>query len=93
MVSKMLIHNEKDLVGVVTQDIIDGEEVEGVYMDTHNKIKLKAISPIPLGHKIALKDIKQNELVIEYGEPIGKATANIKMGEHVHTNNLKTMRW
>ena len=93
MVSKMLIHNEKDLVGVVTQDIIDGEEVEGVYMDTHNKIKLKAISPIPLGHKMALKDIKQNELVIEYGEPIGKATANIKMGEHVHTNNLKTMRW
>ena len=93
MVSKMLIHNEKDLVGVVTQDIIDGEEVEGVYMDTHKKIKLKAISPIPLGHKMALKDIKQNELVIEYGEPIGKATANIKMGEHVHTNNLKTMRW
>ena len=89
----MLIHNEKDLVGVVTQDIRKGENVEGVYMDTNKRIKLNSISDIPLGHKMALKDIKQNEIVVEYGEPIGKASANIKKGEHVHTNNLKTMRW
>ena len=89
----MLIHTEKDLVGVVTQDIRNGQEIDGAYMDTNKKIELDAISDIPLGHKIALSDIKQNEVVIEYGEPIGKASIDIRKGDHVHINNLKTMRW
>jgi (2R)-sulfolactate sulfo-lyase subunit alpha len=31
--------------------------------------------------------------VWKYGHDIGKAVANIKMGEHVHVHNLKTKRW
>ncbi len=42
------------------------------------------------GHKTALKDIAAGESVIKYGFPIGKASSNIKAGEHVHTHNLKT---
>lgn len=42
------------------------------------------------GHKIALRDIKCGENIIKYGYPIGHATADIKLGETVHTNNLKT---
>ncbi len=42
------------------------------------------------GHKIALRDINQGEDVIKYGYPIGKATCNIKTGERVHTENMKT---
>ncbi len=42
------------------------------------------------GHKYATENIKKGEFVIKYGFPIGVACANIKIGEHVHSHNLKT---
>ncbi len=42
------------------------------------------------GHKIALEDIKEGENIIKYGYPIGRAAADIKAGDHVHTHNTKT---
>jgi len=42
------------------------------------------------GHKTALCDIRCGENVIKYGYPIGHATKDIKAGERVHTDNLKT---
>ena len=42
------------------------------------------------GHKTALKDILAGERVIKYGFSIGRATRDIKKGERVHTDNLKT---
>ena len=42
------------------------------------------------GHKYALRDIRQGENVIKYGQPIGHATRDIAKGEHVHSHNLKT---
>ena len=42
------------------------------------------------GHKYAVRDIKQGENIIKYGYPIGHATQDIKIGEHVHTHNTAT---
>ena len=42
------------------------------------------------GHKYALCDIKENENIIKYGQPIGHATEFIKKGEHIHSHNMKT---
>ena len=42
------------------------------------------------GHKYAIKDIKRGENVIKYGNPIGHATCDIKVGEHVHSHNVST---
>ena len=42
------------------------------------------------GHKYAVRDIKKDENIIKYGEPIGHAICGIKKGEHVHTHNMKT---
>ena len=42
------------------------------------------------GHKYALVPIKKGENVIKYGSPIGHATCDINVGEHVHTHNVKT---
>jgi len=42
------------------------------------------------GHKYAVRDIDRGECVIKYGMPIGIATADIKKGERVHTDNLST---
>ncbi len=47
---------------------------------------------IPYGHKIAVRDIKLGELIFKYGEEIGIATQNIKKGDHVHIQNLDSLR-
>jgi len=40
--------------------------------------------PIPKGHKLALRDIKEGEGIIKYGIPIGHATRAIAGGSWVH---------
>ena len=47
-------------------------------------------SDIPMGHKVALKNIAKGEKVIKYGYPIGYLLSNAKAGEHIHTHNIFT---
>jgi len=49
---------------------------------------LAITTPAPRGHKVALRDIKQGEPVIKYGQSIGRATTDITPGQHVHQQNL-----
>ncbi|EZQ10028.1 dehydratase [Candidatus Acidianus copahuensis] len=92
--AKALIHEKEDNVGVLISDTKQGEEVEVFYIADKNPLtKVVSQDSIPLGHKIALRDIKQGEEVIKYGRIIGVATKDIKRGEHVHTHNLRSKRW
>ena len=88
-----LVHEKADNVGVATVDIKAGETAKGLYMDSQENLELSALQDIPLGHKIALTDIQVDASVIKYGADIGRVVADIKTGEHVHTQNLKTRRW
>lgn len=42
------------------------------------------------GHKYAVRDIKKGEQIIKYGFPIGVVSEDIKLGQQVHSHNLKT---
>jgi (2R)-sulfolactate sulfo-lyase subunit alpha len=89
-----LVHDKKDTVGVaVVEGIKSGQELTGWVMEDDSTIKLKALNDIPIGHKLATKDIKQGDTIFKYGYDIGKAVAAIKTGEHTHVHNLKTKRW
>ena len=89
-----LVHNPTDTVGVVVvEDVKTGQALNGWMMDTDTTIKLKALDPVPLGHKIALRDIKKGETILKYGHDIGRAVAKIGKGRHVHVHNVKTKRW
>jgi (2R)-sulfolactate sulfo-lyase subunit alpha len=54
---------------------------------------VKALNDVPIGHKVATSEIKKGDTVIKYGFDIGKAVADIKVGEHAHVHNIKTKRW
>lgn len=43
---------------------------------------------VPRGHKLALRPVAAGEQVRKYGQSIGRATADIAVGDHVHTHNL-----
>ncbi|MEC7533781.1 MAG: UxaA family hydrolase, partial [Pseudomonadota bacterium] len=45
---------------------------------------------IDKGHKLALRPHTPGEAIIRYGMPIGRATAPIAIGAHVHSHNLAT---
>ena len=56
---------------------VDGEDIT-ILQDT------------PSGHKILIHDTDEGVDIIKYGYPIGHAKVNLKAGEWVNENNLKT---
>ena len=90
---QFLVHEKADNVGVATVEIAAGETARGFYMDSQEPVEIKALQDIPLGHKIALRDFQPDESAIKYGHDIGRIVAAVKVGEHVHIQNLKTRRW
>ena len=93
MHQSFLVHVSDDVVGVAVQDIEPGPGVRGRVQDGGDDVSIDAVDPIPLGHKIALRDIAQGEQIVKYGTAIGRATQEIRAGQHVHVHNLKGERW
>ena len=90
----LLVHDKKDTVGVaVIEGIKAGQEMVGWVMEDDSTIKVKALNDIPIGHKLAIRELKDKDTVIKYGVDIGRTVAAIKLGEHAHVHNIKTKRW
>ncbi len=90
----VVLHDAKDTVAVaVVEGIEAGTELNAWIMDEDRTITVTARQPIPIGHKVALRDMAPNETVYKYGVDIGKVVAPIKAGEHAHVHNIKTKRW
>ena len=45
---------------------------------------------ISVGHKICVSPIAVGGKIIKHGVSIGSATTTIKVGDHVHTHNMKS---
>ena len=90
----LLVHDKKDTVGVVVvEGLKAGADMLCVVTADNSSFRLKSRMDVPIGHKIALADIKSGDTVWKYGHDIGKTVAKIGKGEHVHVHNLKTKRW
>lgn len=76
--------NPADTVVVCLQPIAQGTtiEVDGA--------QIKVSQDTPAGHKILIKDTPAGTNVIKYGYPIGHARTDLKAGDWVNENNLKT---
>lgn len=72
--------------GATVGDIVEVLDPKG------NKFEYKISNIVPFGHKIAIKDISKGEQVIKYGESIGVASKIIRVGQHVHVQNMESMR-
>jgi len=90
----LIIHDEKDNVGVVVIETTKkGQDCNAWIMENDKSIKVPSLNEVPLGHKIALKDLKEGDTILKYGHDIGKVVKSIKKGEHVHVHNVKTKKW
>ncbi len=82
----IIVIDEKDNVATALETLNAGEKVSFEVQGHIEKIKL--LTDIPMGHKLALRDIEKGESVIKYGEPIGQSTSKISRGEYVHVHNV-----
>ncbi len=89
----ILMHETIDDVGVAVEDLKAGALIGAVTLEGQPAGSVTLINDVPLGHKVAMKDIAKGKDVIEYGRVIGFAAEAAPCGSHVHTHNLKTKRW
>ena len=79
--------------------IIQTESVQGyagdevIWRDRNGDVqKIKAITDVPMYHKVAIKEMPKGTEVVKYGEHIGLAACDIHVGEHVHVHNVQNHR-
>jgi len=91
---QLLVHDRSDNVGVVVVEGLEpGTEMLCVVTADNSDFALRVSAAVPIGHKVALVDLKPGDTVIKYGQDIGRVVQPVARGEHVHVHNLKTKRW
>jgi altronate hydrolase len=75
---RTLIASNTDSVGIALVPLAPGDVIGGVTIT----------EPIAAGHKFAVAPHKQGDTVVKFGQPIGKASAAIPTGAHVHVHNV-----
>jgi hypothetical protein len=81
---RLLLLDDRDNVFVVRARIQAGEAI-----DVEGRPVVIA-HDLPLGHKLARRDIAPGEKVVKYGAPIGSAVTAIRVGDHVHVHNVRS---
>lgn len=89
-----VLHDQGDSVAVVVvEGVKAGMELNGWIMDEDRMTSVTARQDIPIGHKVALRDMAAGDTVVKYGIDMGRVVAPILAGEHAHVHNIKTKRW
>ena len=81
---KAIVISPDDTVAIALEPLKKGEVVD------IGGEKFSLPEDVPYGHKLALKDIAEDEEVLKYGEVIGRSSKPIKKGQWVHLHNLKS---
>ena len=78
---------------MVVEDLAVGAQLLCVVTEDNSEFRCTLKEAVPIGHKIALRDLNPGDTVIKYGQDIGRVVAAVSKGAHVHVHNLKTKRW
>jgi len=81
----------EDNVAVALEDIEAGDMVNVDFKGKGSR-SVEAVENIPFGFKVSLKDIPKEGYILKYGEIIGRAVSNIKIGAQVHVHNIQGVR-
>ena len=77
-----IVLREGDQVAVLKRTVKAGDKLQSA------SCNLTVAQAIPAGHKIAVTEIPEGEVIRKYGQTIGFAVGRIAAGEHVHTHNV-----
>ncbi|MEZ6137804.1 MAG: altronate dehydratase family protein [Pirellulaceae bacterium] len=81
--SDFILLHQRDSVVVALRDLEVGETLV-----VGSKI-VQVVNPVSAGHKLAVQPVAQDQPILKFGWPIGRATTAIAPGQHVHTHNVR----
>jgi altronate dehydratase small subunit len=84
--------NSKDNVATALEKLEAGVPATVILPSQKGFKEVTPDKTIPTGHKLAVKQISKGDQVVKYGEVIGNATQDIKLGDHVHVHNVMSNR-
>lgn len=82
--ARLLLLDPRDNVLVARARIRAGEAIRV------GGATVKVDRDLPLGHKLARREVAAGDKIVKYGAPIGSATAPIAVGGHVHVHNVRS---
>jgi altronate hydrolase len=82
MTAAVLLLAPEDDVAVALRRLEPGEPIEA------GGHRLTVCETIPFAHKVALHALEAGARVRKFGVPIGRTTAAVATGAHVHVHNL-----
>ena len=78
--------SDKDNVVTAVADCVAGDEVTVKFQGKETSYTCN--QDVPFGHKIAIVEIPKDGRLVKYGEEIGSASSDIRVGDWVHTHNV-----
>ena len=84
---KAFVIDPKDNVATALEALSPGETQ---LLGELSRGTIAAVTEVPKGHKLALRDIEPGENIIKYGIPIGHATQAIPAGSWVHLHVMQS---
>lgn len=87
-----LAHDGGDYVAVAVRDVAPGEATVA-WLSSPERRSVQVAEAVPFGHKVALTDMKEGDVVIEYSVPVAVTTAPVVTGSLVHTHNVRSTKW
>lgn len=82
--------NASDNVAVATAALTAGQQA--CFRDGDAEISITLGADVPIYHKFCIRDIAKGGHVTKYGESLGIALSDIRVGDYVHTHNLQSER-
>ena len=90
MKKQAVVINPKDNVATLVDNFPANTNIDFFVGQTEHTVHL--LEDIPLGHKVAIYEIKAGEDILKYSESIGVASELIRPGQHVHVHNMESQR-
>jgi altronate dehydratase small subunit len=88
VVRAILLHPD-DNVATLIDPGVGGDTISLPGSDAH---RIELLEDIPYGHKCAVTLVGSGQPVIKYGQVIGRATDEIRVGQHAHVHNVEALR-
>lgn len=88
MTRSIVLHTD-DTVATL---IADGPSGAACRLQGARSGEVRLAGALPFGHKVAIRAMDAGADVIKYGQVIGRTTAAIAVGEHVHVHNVESRR-
>ena len=87
-----ILMNRADNVATVLENTEEGDVLQILDKNKNSLGEVTATERIPFAHKICVRPIEKNDVVVKFGVVIGRATERIPTGGYAHVHNVISIK-